>query len=78
MLDYYKGVPARLEEHKGRARADGTMLLTDEQRRGQQKRTTEPPDPSCVYAWKTAMSADEQRRYARVAGRLLRELGYEA
>ncbi|HEX5708828.1 MAG TPA: sulfotransferase [Pyrinomonadaceae bacterium] len=78
MLDYYKGVPERLEEHKGRSGRDGAMLMTDEQRRRQQQRTTEPPDPALVYAWRSRMSADESARYARVAGGLLRELGYEA
>lgn len=77
MLSYYTRAPARLREHKGRTRPDGTTLFTQEQRLRQQERTTEPPDPSCVFAWKRAMSADERRRFQRVAGGLLEDLGYE-
>lgn len=77
MLSYYTRAPARLREHKGRSRPDGTTLFTQEQRLRQQERTTGPPDPSCVFAWKRAMSADERRRFQRVAGGLLEDLGYE-
>jgi hypothetical protein len=77
MLDYYTRTPERLREHKGRTRPDGTPLLTREQRLSQQELTTAPPDPRRVFAWKHAMSAEERRRFERVAGGLLRELGYE-
>lgn len=77
MLSYYTRTPERLREHKGRSRPDGTPLLTQEQRLRQQERTTAPPDPSLVYAWKQAMSAEERGRFQNVAGDLLKELGYE-
>ena len=77
MLSYYTRAPARLREHKGRRRPDGAPLLTQEQRLRQQERTTEPPDPACVFAWKRVMSAEERGRFERVAGDLLQELGYE-
>jgi Sulfotransferase family len=77
MLSYYTRTQARLREHKRRFRPDGTPLLTQEQRLSQQKRTTEPPDPSCIFAWKKAMSAEERGRFQRVAGDLLQDLGYE-
>lgn len=77
MLSYYTRTPERLREHKGRSRPDGTPLLTQEERLRQQERTTAPPDPSCVYAWKQAMSAEERGRFQLVAGDLLKELGYE-
>lgn len=77
MLRYYERTPARLEEHKGRFGPDGTTLLTQEQRLLQQRRTTEPPDPSCIFSWKSAMSADERARFKKVAGDVLGELGYE-
>lgn len=78
MLDYHTRTPERLKEHKGRTRADGTPLLTQEQRLLQQARTTKPPDPACVFAWKSVMSVDERQRFQRVAGDLLKDLGYEA
>jgi hypothetical protein len=77
MLSYYTRTPMRLREHKERVRADGTPLLTQEQRLRQQERTTEPPDPNCVFAWKREMSAEERNRFQLVAGDLLKELGYE-
>ncbi len=77
MLSYYTRTPERLREHKGRSRADGTPLLTRDERFRQQELTTAPPDPKRVLAWKRVMSAEEQRRFRHVAGDLLKELGYE-
>lgn len=77
VLSYYTHTPARLKEHKGRYRPDGTPLLTQDQRLRQQKRTMEPPDPACVFAWKSAMSPEERERFQLVAGDLLGDLGYE-
>ncbi len=77
MLHYYTRAPERLREHKGRLRPDGTPLLTREQRVSQQQRATEPPDPACVFAWKQSMSPEERKNFQRVAGALLKDLGYE-
>jgi len=77
MLTYYTRVPERLQEHKGRSSPDGVTLLTQDQRLKQQQRTTEPPDPACVFGWKRTMDSDERRRFQSVAGDLLEELGYE-
>jgi hypothetical protein len=77
MLSYYTRTPARLREHKGRSRPDGTPLRTQEQRIRQQERTTKPPDPACVFAWKREMSMEERGRFRLVAGDLLKDLGYE-
>jgi hypothetical protein len=77
MLGYYTRTPERLREHKGRTRADGTTLLTRDERFRQQERTTQPPDPRRVHAWRRAMGAEERRRFRLVAGDLLEELGYE-
>jgi hypothetical protein len=77
MQSYHMRTSARLREHKGRSRPDGTTLLTQEQRLRQQERTTEPPDPARVFAWKRTMSAEERRRFQLVAGDLLKDLGYE-
>lgn len=77
MLKYYERAPERLKEHKGRSRSDGTTFLTQEQRLQQQQRVTQPLDPSCVFAWKRTMDAEERRKFQLVAGDLLKELGYE-
>lgn len=76
MLNYYKRVPERLKEHKGRLLPNG-RVLTQEQRIQQQQRTTNPPDPTCVFGWKRTMEPEERKRFQRVAGDLLKELGYE-
>lgn len=72
MLRYYARTPVRLKEHKGRS-----DWLTQKQRISQQQRTTLPPDPACVFAWKSAMSLEEIERFQTVAGDLLGDLGYE-
>lgn len=77
MLSYYKHAAERLKEHKGRSLPDGSTFLTQEQRFQQQERTTKPPDPACVFAWKQTMDAEERRKFRAVAGDLLAELGYE-
>ena len=77
MLTYYTRAPERLGEHKGRTRANGSLLLTKTQRLDQQKRTTRPPDPACAFSWKALMTVEEKNRFGRVANDLLEELGYE-
>ena len=42
----------------------------------EQRRTTEPPDRSRVFAWKREMSRDEQLRFDAIAGDVLGELGF--
>lgn len=77
MLSYYTRTPARLGEHKGRTRRDGTLVATHEQRFRQQQRTTQPLDPTRISVWKQAMSAEERERFRLVAGDLLQAMGYE-
>ena len=77
MLRYYERTPDRLQEHQGRLRADGSVLLSKERRLRQQEATRQPLDRGRVLAWKSAMDPDERRRYEAVAGSLLAEFGYE-
>jgi hypothetical protein len=53
------------------------LVVSQEQRWQQQRRTTQPPDPSRIGGWKCSMTRDEQSQFAEVAGDLLLELGYE-
>jgi hypothetical protein len=76
MLGYHRRAPERLQEHGTRLRADGTPLVTREQRLAQVARTMTPPDTSRAGVWRTEMPAAEQHRFAAVAGDLLEELGY--
>lgn len=67
----------RLAEQKGRTAPDGTPTLTRERRMAQQEHTLHAPDPSLVYGWKRTLPDAERAAFRRVAGKLLRELGYE-
>ena len=77
MESYHERARQRLDEHKGRSAADGTPLLSREQRLEQQSSTTQPPNPGLVYAWKDRMSPEEKERFQAIAGDLLQDLGYE-
>lgn len=77
MLDYHTRVPLRLTEHVGRARPDGTLIVSRETRLLQQALTMLPPQRSRIHSWKHTMDRDERARFEAVAGDLLRTLGYE-
>jgi hypothetical protein len=77
MLRSHERAAARLAEHRERTGPGGRVFLTKTQRIAQQWRTTTPPDAGRIAVWKTSMSLEEQREFARAAGGLLKELGYE-
>jgi hypothetical protein len=76
MLRYHEFAPERLREHQGRFRPDGSVVLTHEQRLGQQYRTTQPPDRSRVFVWRREMPREEQLRFEAIAGDVLGEFGF--
>jgi hypothetical protein len=76
MLRYYERAPARLAEHADRIGADGSLIVSHDDRVKQQALTQEPPRQSRVGSWTQAMSPDEQHRFDAVAGGLLTALGY--
>jgi hypothetical protein len=77
MLEYWRNAPKRLEEHEGRYRRDGTVIVTRDQRLEQQRLTTYPPQLNRVGGWRQVMSMQEEKAFSDVAGPLLVELGYE-
>jgi hypothetical protein len=77
MLDYPSRAPRRIDEHQGRNDHEGKVLISKSDRFKQQWRSTQPPDPACISAWKSGLTPDEQERFKRVAGDLLKSLGYE-
>jgi len=77
MMNYFQRAPERLLEHRARIRADGTVLVSREQRLSQQRLVNEPPDPSRIGRWKMEMLPHERARYEAIAGDLLTELGYD-
>jgi hypothetical protein len=77
MLSYWLRTPERLKEHKTRVRNDGSIIVTHEQRLGQQALTLRPPERQRVFRWKQDMTRNEQDLFLRHAGDLLEELGYQ-
>jgi hypothetical protein len=57
-------------------RPDGSPLITKEERLGNHRLTSGPPDASRAGRWRAEVSAAEREAFSRKAGGLLRELGY--
>jgi hypothetical protein len=77
MLVYYHDAKNRLSEVKTRYRADGSVLISKEERLFNQRYTSMLPDVSRIHRWKHEMGEDEKREFLGVAGHLLESLGYE-
>lgn len=77
MLRYWERTPSRLREHKERVRLDGTVAVSQEQRRNQQLLVREPLQPSRAFQWKQQMNRSDRAEFLSHAGDLLVELGYE-
>jgi len=75
-LAYHRRAPERLAEHRDRQSADGPVV-THAQRLRQQERVAAPPDPGRVGFWREALTREERAAFERVAGGMLRELGYD-
>jgi hypothetical protein len=78
MLTFHEKAPTLLAEHQGRKAMDGSVIISQEQRRVQQWRATTPPDMSRVGLWRTGLTGEEQRVFFNVAGALLEDLGYSS
>lgn len=76
MAQHHLRAAERLGEHRARSGPDGSALVTVEQRLAQQESATHPANSARVQAWREAMDDRERERFRRVAGDLLRELGY--
>jgi hypothetical protein len=77
LLRYHTRSAWRLLEHGPGVAPDGSVLVTRDVRLQQQFRTTTPPDPSRIGAWRTVLTPRERAEFARAAGRLLEQLGHE-
>lgn len=78
MLDYHLAAGERLGEMAHPLRLSGGRVVEAAERKAIHKLAAQPPRPDRIGVWKTEMSPAEQSRFERVAGRLLRELGYDA
>jgi len=76
MLRHHEHAAERIGEHTGRELADGRRLSAEARRR-QQAASVHPPDAARIGAWKSLLEASEQAEFAREAGVLLRQLGYD-
>lgn len=77
MLRYWLRVGQRLREHKACRGNMGRTLVTQEQRRAQQRLTLGPPQVERVSCWKKDMTPAERAEFLGVAGDMLKTLGYE-
>jgi hypothetical protein len=76
MLDYYKYAPRRVAEHRERVRADGSILITQEERHLQQALTFSPPDLTRIGMWQNQLSQDDVSHFETIAGDALTQFGY--
>jgi Sulfotransferase family len=77
MLRYHEGATARLGEIGDRLARGGTVRSTREQRLAALESSTQPPDAGLAGRWRRDMSEEDRAEFERIAGGLLRELGYE-
>ena len=79
MLDYHERAGERLKEMaRDMPETGGRLARPGEERLRAHALTTEPPNRERVGVWREAMSDEDRDAYERVAGDLLRELGYGA
>ncbi len=76
MLRYHERAAQRLTEHQGRMRADGTVLVSREQRLAQQALVSMPPRIERAEAWRDILTPQEVAAFQSAAGELLQALGY--
>ena len=76
-LKYYEKTPERLDEHLARYRTDGSVVVSQEDRRKQQIATTLPPSTSFIGAGKKELSEEERQKFDMIAGDVLCEFRYQ-
>jgi len=77
MLDYHTTASERLAELVANVDVrGGARIVLAEERRAKHALTSRTPDASRIGIWRTEMTTDDRRRFERVAGDLLVELGY--
>jgi hypothetical protein len=77
MLDYHRAAGARLADVVAPFGPNGAADLSPGAFLAVHAKVQEPPDPRRIGRWKAEMKPRDQRRYERIAGPLLRRLGYE-
>jgi Sulfotransferase family len=77
MQQYYLRAPERMSELENVYHNDGKLVSAKEDRLQRHRLTAQPPEPSRIGRWKTAMTREELALFNNVAGKTLKELGYE-
>jgi hypothetical protein len=74
---YHRNAAERMSELENTYDENGKVEVAKEARWSRHRFTAQPPEPSRIGRWKTALTADELTQFNRGAGNLLHELGYE-
>jgi sulfotransferase family protein len=77
MEQYYLRANERLDELRTLYRPDGAVFATMESRLHLHRLTSRPPEPTRIGRWKTELTREELSTFNGIAGKLLKELGYE-
>lgn len=77
MMEYWRRVPFRINEHEERKNKDGIVFLTKEKRMSHSLLTLKPPQLDRIGIWRNRMTPEELFEYRQHAGGLLAELGYD-
>jgi hypothetical protein len=74
---YHLRASERMDELGDTYNCDGSVAARKESRLFRHRLTTRPPEPTRIGRWKTGMTKEDLSEFNRVAGHLLKELGYE-
>jgi hypothetical protein len=77
MLDYHRQAEERMREVVRELKPLGGGTITAEERVRQHELVSKPPSESRVGRWRTDMAEADRREFESIAGRMLRDLGYE-
>ncbi len=77
MEDYYQQANERLDELRTPYRREGAVFATMESRLHLHRLTSRPPVATRISRWKTELTRQELSAFNGIAGKLLKELGYE-
>jgi Sulfotransferase family len=74
---YHRNASERMNELESTYDEKGNVEAGKEARLFRHRLTAQPPEPTRIGRWKTALTAEELTRFKKGAGDLLQELGYE-
>lgn len=78
MEQYYLRANERLDELGTAYKPDGAVFAEKDSRLRLHRLTSRPPEPTRIGRWQTEMTKEELATFNKIAGGLLKELGYES